>query len=149
MWIFRYKLLILLFQIIKNQIVLDSSGFTYKLSWLLSSFLNKEERYSLVAEFNKPDSKYRSVIAHSILSSFNDLTTDEFSTDAVSYLLADLSRSVSVNPFHSHVLGKTATEQFVEERLLPLLPDAKVPLLTNLKKVLRQAGSRHGRRYGL
>ena len=120
-----------------------------RLSWLFSSCLNKEVRRSFVVEFNKSGSKYRALLAHSILLRQNDLTTDDFSADAVSFLLADLSRAGSVYSLRGHLLGQTATEQFVAERLLPLLPEAEDPLLTNLQKVLRQAGSRHGRRYGL
>jgi hypothetical protein len=118
----------------------------YRLSWLFSVCLKKEVCRSFVGEFNKSGSKYRTVLAHSILLSQNDLTTDDFSADAVSFLLADLSREESVN-WRGHLLGQTATEHFVAERLLPLLLEAKDNLLTNLQKVLRQAGSRHGRRY--
>ena len=70
-----------------------------------------------------------------------------FSEDAVSFLLADLSREKMRAYFSKHLLGRTATEQFVTERLLPLLADAKQPLLKNLYEVLKEAGSRHGRRY--
>ena len=119
-----------------------------RMSWLLSSCLNKEARRSLVIEFNKPSSKYRTVLAHSILLRQKGLTIADFGPDAVSFLLADLGRAGSVDSWRGHVLGQIATEQFVTERLLPLLPEAKDPLLTNLQAVLRQAGSRHGRRYG-
>jgi len=119
-----------------------------RLSLLFSCCLHKEVCRSFVIEFNKPSSKYRAVLAHSILLRQNDLTTDDFSADAVSFLLADLSRAGSVRSWDVHLLGQTATELFVAERLLPLLPEAKAPLLANLQKVLRQAGSRHGRRYG-
>jgi hypothetical protein len=44
-------------------------------------------------------------------------------------------------------LYPTSQHGNVAERLLPLLPDAKPPLLINLKSVLKRAGSRHGRRY--
>jgi SIR2-like domain len=117
----------------------------HRLSWLFSVCLKKEVCRSFVVEFNKSGSKYRTVLAP-ILSSQNDLTTDDFSADAVSFLLADLNRAEDVN-WHGHLLGQTATEHFVAERLLPLLLEAKDTLLTNLQKVLRQAGSRHGRRY--
>src|ERR1017187_3602979 len=69
-----------------------------------------------------------------------------FGADAVSFLFADLNRAGSVERWRGHLLG-TATEQFVNERLLPLVADAKPPLSDNLRKVLRQAGPRHGRRY--
>lgn len=117
-----------------------------RISWLFSLSLSKEARSSFVTEFNKPDSKYRSVLARSFLLFYRDLTTDDFSEDAISFLLADLTHRKSLG-WHGHLLGKTATEQFVAERLLPLLPTAKGLLRRNLEKVLRDAGSRHGRRY--
>ena len=78
---------------------------------------------------------------------FPDLTTDVFNDDAISFLLADLNRKGSAVGLDEHLLGRAATERFVTERLLPLLPDAKPPLSPNLRRILRQAGSRHGRRY--
>jgi len=119
-----------------------------RMSWLFSTFLNHEARHSFVVEFNRSGSKFRSVLARSVLLHQSDLASDEFSADAVSFLLADLNREGSVG-WHGHLLGHTATEQFVVERLLPLLSNAEDPLRANLKKVLRQAGSRHGKRYVL
>jgi hypothetical protein len=100
-----------------------------------------------VIEFNKAASKYRGVLADSILLKQNELTTDDFSADAISFLLADLGRTEMIDSWRGHLLGRTATEKFVSERLLPLVSEAKDLLLSNLQKVLRQAGSRHGRRY--
>lgn len=127
------------------------SGYWLKnrLSWIFSNYLNEDVCRAFVVEFNNSASKYRAVLANSILLHQKDLTTDDFNVDAVSFLLADLSREGSVLPWHGSLLGQTATEQFVTERLLPLLPGAKDPLLNNLQKVLREAGFRHGRRYGL
>ncbi|MFI5396415.1 MAG: SIR2 family protein [Candidatus Binatia bacterium] len=118
-----------------------------RISWLFSRCLKPEAREAFVAEFNNPGSEFRTVLARSILLARSDLTTDNFSEDAVSFLLADLNREGSANLLRGHLLGAAATETFVTERLLPLLPEAKEHLLKNLQKVLRQAGSRHGRRY--
>ena len=70
-----------------------------------------------------------------------------FHEDAISFLMADLNRKGSYFHFGEHLLGHIATEQFVNERLLPLLSAIKSPLQENLRSVLKQAGSRHGRRY--
>jgi hypothetical protein len=118
-----------------------------RMSWLFAMCLSKEARQAFVAEFNRSGSKYRPLLSRSILLRQNDLTTDDFSADAVSFLLADLGRNDISYFWRGHLLGQTATEQFVSERLLPLVPEAKDLLLSNLQKVLRQAGSRHGRRY--
>jgi hypothetical protein len=113
---------------------------------LLAGFADAEAREAFVAELNRSGSRFRKSVAR-ILAHCSDLTTDAFSEDANSFLLADLSRGGSADGFNGHLLGTAATEQFVIERLLPLLADAKPPLSGNLRKVLTQAGSRHGRRY--
>ncbi|MBS0195548.1 MAG: SIR2 family protein [Planctomycetes bacterium] len=118
-----------------------------RLSWLFASHVSKETRHAFLLEFNKADSKYRGVLADSILLSQSELTTDDFSANAISFLLADLARTEEIDSWPGHLLGQTATEKFVSERLLPLVPEAKGLLLSNLQEVLRQAGSRHGRRY--
>lgn len=118
-----------------------------RLSRLFASHLSVETRHAFVIEFNKAGSKYRGVLADSILLKQNELTTDDFSVDAVSFLLADIDRTEMIDSWQGHLLGQTATETFVTERLLPLMPTAKDLFLTNLQKVLQQAGSRHGRRY--
>jgi len=118
-----------------------------RLSWLFASYVSKETRHAFVNEFNKAASKYRGVLADSILLKQNELTTDDFSADAISFLLADLERTELKDSWRGHLLGNTATEKFVAERLLPLVSEAKDLLLKNLQKVLQQAGSRHGRRY--
>ena len=61
--------------------------------------------------------------------------------------LADLDRESGASGFRGHVLGRTATEKFVTERLLPLLAGAAEVRLDKLQAVLRQVGSRHNRRY--
>ena len=79
---------------------------------------------------------------------FHGLTTEMLSEDAISFLLADLNHEGGASPFGT-VLGAAATEAFISERLLLLLPDAKEPFLSNLRGVLKHAGDRHGRRYGI
>jgi hypothetical protein len=120
---------------------------TYVITNLLSISLNQGDRDSILIEFNKPNSKYCSVIAHSAHYLLNDITTNELSEEAISFLLADLNKLGAMNALNPNPLGRMATEQFVEGRLFPLLPDAKGHLLTNLKLVIWEAGERHGRRY--
>ena len=120
--------------------------FCHRMACLFARVLNAGARHAFVAEFNRTASRFQSLLALSVLPCFPDLTTDAFCEDAISFLLADLNRAGSTSGWRSHLLG-TATEQFVNERLLPLAANAKPPLSENLRKVLRQAGSRHGRRY--
>lgn len=118
-----------------------------RISRLFASSLDQKVINSFVAEFNKINSKYRPVLARSILLARSDLSTDEFSADAVSYLLADLRRSKVYNYLEGSLLGLTTTDRFVVERLLPLTSETDPQLVENLQQVLQQAGKRHGRRY--
>lgn len=125
-------------------------SFLHQVGALFAEHLNREVQDGFVAEFNKSGSKFRRLLLLYVLPHRSDITTEVFSEDAISFLLADLGREGSVSSFFPrHLLGSTATERFITERLMPLLPDAKQPLLNNLSEVLRQAGSRHGRRYVL
>jgi hypothetical protein len=119
----------------------------YRISSLFEEHLNPEARNAFVAEFNRPGSKYRRVLSNSILLAQDDLNTASFSEDAISFLLASLREKGTADAICGHLIGNTATESFVTERLLPLLSAAEEPLATNLRRVLRNAGSRHGRRY--
>jgi hypothetical protein len=116
---------------------------------LFATKLSARARQPFVAEFNKPNSPFRDLLANAVLPHFPDLSTDMFAESTILFLLADLNRNLagSYLGIRGHLLGTTATELFVTERLLPLLPDAKPPLLKKLREVLREAGSRHGRRY--
>ena len=125
----------------------DGYFFLMQLGSLFAQHLNQDAQDRLVAEFNKSGSKFRRLLLHFVLPDLSDITTEVFSEDAISFLLADLTREGSMSSFRNHLLAKTATEQFVTERLLPLLPDAKQPLVKNLHSILEQVGSRHGRRY--
>lgn len=119
-----------------------------QLGALFANHLSQEKRDLFLAEFNKAGSKYRRLLLSCVIPYFEDTTTDAFNEDTISFLLADLNRDgAGSSTFRDHLLGNTATERFIAERLLPLLPEAQDPLAENLRKILRQAGSRHGRRY--
>ena len=126
----------------------DGDGwFLIQLGGLFGHHLSADVQEEFVSEFNKPRSKFRGVLLHFVVPSLPDLSTNAFSEDAVSLLLADLDRESGARSIESDVLGSTATEEFVTERLVPLLAGAKEPGLSKLQAVLRQAGSRHNRRY--
>jgi len=118
-----------------------------KIGSVIANYTNPSSREMLLAEFNKSDSTYRAVLRDHILSFINDITTDHFSENAISYLLSNLNSKVDSDNMRGPFLGQTATERFINERLLPLSPDANGILLQNLQRILRSAGSRHGKRY--
>jgi hypothetical protein len=121
--------------------------FRDRLSRLFARHLSAEARELFLLEFNKKGSKCRRILANPILLHRRDLTTDSFGEDAISFLLADLNGKEIRDWYFGNLLGKTATEKFVTERLLPLIASSAPPLNVNLRVVLKQAGSRHGLRY--
>lgn len=125
----------------------DGRWFANALGAFLGSQTNKEKQNEFLAEFNRPDSLFRHVLLDMVLPYCNEINIDEFSDDAISFMLADLSQREKIISYKANLLGLIATEKFVTERLLPLLSEAKEPLLGNLQTVLKEAGARHGKRY--
>ena len=124
-----------------------NTWFLHQLGGLFNNHLNRDVQHEFVFEFNKPSSKFKRLLSQFVLPYLTDITTDMFSEDAISFLLTTLSEEGSTSHFRGHLLGRTATAEFVTERLLPLLSDTKQPFSRNLYAVLKQAGSRHGMRY--
>jgi hypothetical protein len=121
--------------------------FTDRLCNIFAEHLSVGAREAFVAEFNRAGSRYRPVLARFVLWRWRDLTTDDFSEEALSFLIEDLQRKGSVDDLHGHLLGHTATEAFVADLLVPSL-DTQDPIFhRNLVRMLEQAGSRHGHRY--
>ncbi|SEU04017.1 SIR2-like domain-containing protein [Pseudomonas graminis] len=123
----------------------DGSWFLFRLGDLFGTHAIGQARRSFVEEFNC-GSEFRHIILDYVLERL-DVTTDEIGSEAISFLLAELSREKSERRLGSNLLGAAATESFITERLLPLSIDAQDPLRKNLSRVLERAGARHGRRY--
>jgi hypothetical protein len=123
----------------------DNYWLLTKLGDVLGNHIDSQARASFLEEFNR-GSEFRPLIQKFIIQRM-DVTTDDFDREAISFLLAELSRERSDHWTGSNLLGSAATESFVTERLLPLLVNSQEPLRGNLLSVLEQAGARHGRRY--
>lgn len=121
--------------------------FLGQLGGLFGLHLPAENQEEFVREFNRQNSKFRQLLVDFVIPNLSDVSTDSFSEDAVSFLLADLDREEGVPEIRGSVLGSAATEEFATERLLPLLEGAKEPRMSKLKAILKHAGSRHNRRY--
>ena len=149
---------------LKNLGVLDIGDIQWWLEWMRDELVSTEENWFLlrlgdlfgshttnktrnlfIAEFNH-SSEFRLIMMDYILARL-DVTTDEISSEAISFILAELSRQNADSKLGNSLLGYAATESFITERLLPLLADAQEPLKGNLLLILEQAGARHGRRY--
>jgi hypothetical protein len=119
-----------------------------RLGILFSWAIPSEIQRLFIEEFNRKDTPYRAVLTRWVFPRIPRITTDDFNEDAISFLLADLTRKKSAtDDIRGHLLGLTATDAFVKARILPLLSTAKEPFYSNLIAVLKMAGERHGRRY--
>lgn len=125
----------------------DVYWIAYYLSRVFGSSLSKESFKVFLDEFNKPDSKYRELLSEVIFLARDDLTTDDFTEEAISYLLAKLSKDNERGFFDRCLLSNASTEKFVKEYLLPLSKITEEPMVSNLRKILLESGSRHGVRY--
>ncbi|MFA7893603.1 SIR2 family protein [Pseudomonas putida] len=119
--------------------------FLAKLGDILGSHSNSRARATLLEEFNR-GSKYRPLIFKFIIQKM-DITTDDIGSEAISFLLSELSREKISRWSRDSLLGSAATESFITERLLPLLLSSQEPLKSNVLRIIEQAGARHGRRY--
>lgn len=102
----------------------------------------KEE---LLGLFNIEDCKYRDFLAKFVISRISSVTTDKLSENAIDFLLTIIKKE-KVNSFFD-ILGNISTEQFVEQKLLPLLETDEEPLKSNLRQILYNAGKNHKKRY--
>lgn len=123
----------------------DGSWFLFRLGDVFGTYTISQTRKFFIEEFNRA-SEFRHLILDYVLERL-DVTTDEISSEAISFILAELSRERSERGLGSSFLGAAATENFITETLLPLLVGAQDPLRKNLLNVLERAGARHGRRY--
>ena len=118
-----------------------------RLCTVFADHLSVEAREAFVVEFNRAGSHHRPVLARFVLRHWRDLTTDDLSEEAQLYLIEDLRSDRSVDGVYSHLLGHTATEAFITDRLVPLLGTQDSVMQENLVRVLEHTGWRHGRRY--
>jgi hypothetical protein len=124
----------------------DEGGwFLFRLGDLFGTYACTRNRKAFIKEFNER-SEFRSLLQSYVLGRL-DITTDEIDDDAISFMLAELSKKKAEHNFGTGLLGSAATESFITDRVLPLLIKAQEPLRGNLYMILERAGSRHGRRY--
>lgn len=125
----------------------DDYFFIEKVGSFLGKYTDNKTQKFFIDEFNKTDSKYRDIIHKFIFTHMENIDLDAFSYNAINYLLNDLSNKNSVSPFYGHIIGRIASESFIDETLLPLLHSSDSILRENINEILIQAGSRLGRRY--
>jgi hypothetical protein len=122
-------------------------GFRQGICTTLGRRSDDDTKDALLAEFNSTTSPYRRVLATEVLVHFSDISTDQFTMEAIEFLLAQLGDKTSWFR-RGDILGIAATEAFVEEKLLPLVSETLSDAARkNVTKILVSAGQRHGRRY--
>lgn len=107
------------------------------------SIKSKTELFEILRSGNKI---YMEIILKRILSYSSNITTDDFDESTISFILSDLKKEQK-EYFFEHILAKTATEEFINIRLLPLLNSTDPIFLKNIKNIIRNAARRHGKRY--
>lgn len=100
----------------------------------------------LIKILSDEESMHRSTVSELILPYSENVMLSDMPESAVSYLLAEL-RGPKRHPLTRHLIAEVADEDFVQERLLPLLTDVEDQFQLNLRAVLEYVGQRHGRRY--
>jgi len=120
--------------------------FRDRLSFVLAKYTPKDKRGEFVKEFNNPNSPFRKVLMRTVLRKLEDLSLEELTEETIMYLLEQL-KTDHIDTFNRNILEDVATEQFVNEKLLPLEKVAKGNQLKNLRILLDQIGRKHGRRY--
>ena len=107
---------------------------------LVEEKTSKTTHDSFILEFNTNE-LYRPVLADSPLLSRSGISTDDISVDAISFLMANITG------VGQRALSSLATENFINEHLLPLVTLTKGKMQQSVLSIIRTAGRRHGRRY--
>ncbi|MEP6355979.1 MAG: SIR2 family protein [Hyphomicrobiales bacterium] len=102
--------------------------------------------HRLIAILADDGSKHRTTVSKKILPFCENVTLSDMPESALSYLLSEM-REPNPHGCKGFLIAEVADEDFVQERLLPLLTDVEDLFQCNLREVLEHVGQRHGRRY--
>jgi hypothetical protein len=124
----------------------DSSNWLLpdRLGQLLAEYTSKETQKLIVDEFNMTTSPYRKFIKDWFLANISNLSLNSFTEESLSYLISDLNNKQDHGVIN---IGDIATEEFVEQRLVPLMEIEDEPFKSNLLKTIRDAAERNNRRF--
>ena len=114
-------------------------------SFFLAGCTDKHTRDELNRMFNSQADRRNVLIL--VLEEIDDLSFEDLSSDASEWLIARMRKS-RYDLWRPPLLARIATDEFVEERLLPLLiEEDSEPLRSNLHHLLDAIGRRHNKRY--
>lgn len=120
--------------------------FLKRMPYVIAIYISKEKRLEFISEFNNPKSKYRKVLNQIILPCMSDLKLEEFTENSLKYFFEEISTK-NTNFWHISILENIATEQFVQERMIPTLRESEGVKFENLKTLIERIGRKHNRRY--
>jgi hypothetical protein len=117
-----------------------------RLGALLSHATTESSQRNLVQCFNEVP-KYRTAMAKHVLAELWAVSIDDLSASSINWLLEDLKRPEYSWEWELPLVA-FATEEFVDEHLIPLLlSEISATARSNLLLTLDRLGERHGRRY--
>lgn len=131
------------------EIASNGSGkdwFANQFASVIGCHCDQKTKRRLIAVLADEESKHRATVSKLILPFCEHLVLSDIPENAVSYLLAEM-REPKSRPWEQHLIAEVADEDFVQERLLPLLTEVEDQFQRNLREVLEYVGRRHGRRY--
>jgi hypothetical protein len=123
----------------------EGMWFVDRFATFIGRHADKLTHEAIIKSFNET-SNFRVLLANYVLPKIPSLTIDKLSEGGIAFLISDLS-SKTPGMTNSDLIGQIATESFVNKYLLPLLDVNQEPLKTNLRAVLKTAGTRHKKRY--
>jgi SIR2-like domain len=125
-----------------------SAAVTGSLGPFLAIAATPDATDALLEHFADGTGEVRKALAYHVLGSVRGLRLADLTDEAITWAVNDLgSTTVEEHLVEESLLANVATEDFVEEILLPKLKEAGDPLRSNLLAVIRKAGERHRRRY--
>jgi hypothetical protein len=116
---------------------------------IIGRYGDESVRSQMLSYLGDGEARVRRSVKDYVLPYLRDVSSDDLSERALSYLLSELYHPGSVQEHWNNPLGEIATERFVTEQLLPLARGQPDAFLDNLRVVLKVAGDRHGCRYML
>lgn len=124
----------------------DMDWFGDRVASVIGCHCDLKTTHRLIAILADEESKHRATVSKMILPFSENVTLSDMPESAVSYLLAELGGAKPL-PWKRHLIAEVADEDFVQERLLPLLTEVEDQFQSSLREVLEFVGQRHGRRY--
>jgi SIR2-like domain len=118
-----------------------------RLGNFLATGTDSSTRERIIQMFNRVTGSRR-VLSDYVLDEVPGLSTSDLSPDGVEWLIGQLNARSYSDGTHEPLIARIATEELVQERLLPLyLESSAEQLRKNLKLALLRLGRSHRRRY--